>query len=255
MTQKKASIESYRAYTPTNKRKEWLFWNRPLPSGIAGIPRKRLIDIDEFAMETKRLNRRNAWAVSFRRVRSIGNYAKGQKLTVIIAVEAGDPTVPNNLTGSIAHPRQWVQMSRNPGTTGDAFASFVGSICSSFEGEQRVPQTDDWRVFMWDNLSSHAAPIVYNTIFDREGPTRYNVVPRPPYQPKYGPTEYIICQLVNYLKINTRGELDLVDLEQQIYRAAGAIGPFDGTFAHCGYSEDGTYPGVVIPDPPQVPEW
>mmetsp|Transcript_19405 Transcript_19405/g.54076 ORF Transcript_19405/g.54076 Transcript_19405/m.54076 type:complete len:112 (+) Transcript_19405:322-657(+) len=111
---------------------------------------------------------------------------------------------------------------------------------------------------MWDNLSSHSAPIVYSTIFDRGkgGPTRYDVVPRPPYQPKYGPAEYIICQLVNHLKINTQRELvDLVDLEQQIYRAAGAIGPFDGTFAHCGYSEDGTYPDVVIPDPPQVPQW
>jgi len=85
---------------------------------------------------------------------------------------------------------------------------------------------------------------------------RYDVVSHPPYQPKYGPTEYIICQLVNHLKINTQRELvDLVDLEQQIYRAAGAIGPFDGTFAHCGYSEDGTYPDVVIPDPPQVPQW
>eukprot|EP00536_Pseudo-nitzschia_multiseries_P006297 jgi/Psemu1/14892/gm1.14892_g len=66
------------------------------------------------------------------------------------------------------------------------------------------------------------------------------------YQPKYRPIEYVICELVNHLKMNTRGQVDLDCMEQQIVQAAAAaaaIGPFNNIFAHCGrYSKDGTYP-------------
>eukprot|EP00536_Pseudo-nitzschia_multiseries_P011229 jgi/Psemu1/28266/gm1.28266_g len=225
---------------------------RPHPStgGAAGFPvwrRKEIledyhnglphfINVNEFAMEAKRLNSRSkAWGISFQRVCLIGNYGKNKKLTVMLDVEAGDPNIPNHLVA---------------GTTGDGFAALVGTICSAVEN-----YGDEQRVSLWDNLSSHYSGIVYETVLARGGPTQFNVLPRPAYQPKYGPIEYVICELVNYLKINTRGPVDLDDIEQQIIQAAAGIGPFNNTFAHCGYSENGTYPGVNLPDPPQALDW
>eukprot|EP00536_Pseudo-nitzschia_multiseries_P008202 jgi/Psemu1/19879/gm1.19879_g len=77
------------------------------------------------------------------------------------------------------------------------------------------------------------------------------------HQPKYGPIEYVICQLLNHMKVNVTGELDLNQMEQQILVLAAAIGPFDAAFAHCGYSEDGVYPSVEIPINPNTnpPDW
>eukprot|EP00536_Pseudo-nitzschia_multiseries_P013304 jgi/Psemu1/34767/gm1.34767_g len=136
ITNKKPSIEAFKAYSPANMRRELLFWNIQLPIGVVGIPRKYFTDVDEFAMEAKWLNRPNSWAICFRQVRTVGNYEKGQKLTVMIAVEPGDPELPVDVTGSITWPWQWVDVRRVAGTTGDSFASFIGPICTSIEDHQ-----------------------------------------------------------------------------------------------------------------------
>eukprot|EP00536_Pseudo-nitzschia_multiseries_P007271 jgi/Psemu1/17435/gm1.17435_g len=244
ITNKKLSIKAFKTYSPANMRRKFLFWNRQLPIGVIGIPWKHFIDVDEFAMEAKWLNKSNSCAICFRRVRTVGNYEKGQKLTVMIAVEPGDPELPVDVTGSIARPWQWVDVRRVAGTTSDNFASFIGSICTSIEDHQRVTETniDNWRVFLWDNLSSHYSPIVYETVMGRVGLTPFDILPHPAYQQKYGPIKYAICQLLNHMKVNVAGELDLNQIEQQILDLAAAIGPFDAMFAHCGYSEDGVYP-------------
>eukprot|EP00536_Pseudo-nitzschia_multiseries_P009039 jgi/Psemu1/22187/gm1.22187_g len=158
--------------------------------------------------------------ISFRRVRSIGN-------------------IPNHLSQIIARSQQWVWVRRVAGTTGDSFAPFVRTICSAVEDHG-----DEQRVFLWDNLI---------------GSIQFNILPCLAYQPKYGPTKYVICKLVNHLKINTREPVDLDDIEQHIIQAAAAaaaaIGAFNSTSAHCGYSQDGTYPGINLPDPLQAPDW
>eukprot|EP00536_Pseudo-nitzschia_multiseries_P009087 jgi/Psemu1/22302/gm1.22302_g len=56
ITNKKSSIEAFKAQSPANMRREFLFWNRPLPIGVVGIPWKHFINVNEFAMEAKRLN-------------------------------------------------------------------------------------------------------------------------------------------------------------------------------------------------------
>eukprot|EP00536_Pseudo-nitzschia_multiseries_P003255 jgi/Psemu1/7276/gm1.7276_g len=241
ITNKKPSIKAFKTVA------NWCGWH----------PREAFYDVDEFAMEAKRLNRSNSWEICFRRVRTVGNYEKGQKLTVMIAIEPGDPELPADVTGSIARPQQWVDVRRVAGTTGDSFASFIGSICTLIEDHQRVTETniDVCRVFLWDNLSSHYSPIVYETVMGRVSPTRFEILLRPAYQPNYGLIEYVICQLLNHMKVNVTGELDLNQLEQQILVSVAAISPFDAMFAHCGYSEDGVYPGAEIPinlnaDPP-----
>eukprot|EP00536_Pseudo-nitzschia_multiseries_P018113 jgi/Psemu1/54190/gm1.54190_g len=155
ITNKKPSIEAFKAYSPANMRRELLFWNIQLPIGVVGIPRNKMAESAQFLGNC------------VRQVRTVGNYEKGQKLTVMIAVEPGDPELPVD----------------------------------------------------------------------------------------YGPIEYVICQLLNHMKVSVTGELDLNQMEQQILVSAAAIGPFNATFAHCRYSEDGVYPGVEIPinlnaDPP-----
>eukprot|EP00536_Pseudo-nitzschia_multiseries_P005482 jgi/Psemu1/12659/gm1.12659_g len=57
---------AYKAYSPArNMSREYLFWYHPFPLGVVDIPRKHLIDVDEFVMEAKSLSRSNAWGISF----------------------------------------------------------------------------------------------------------------------------------------------------------------------------------------------
>ena len=53
----------------------------------------------------------------------------------------------------------------------DTFASFCDEICTSIEGHQHIEGTDDHRVLLWDNLRAHYAPIVHQTVEERNGPT------------------------------------------------------------------------------------
>eukprot|EP00536_Pseudo-nitzschia_multiseries_P002417 jgi/Psemu1/5477/gm1.5477_g len=216
ITNKKPSIKAFKAYSPRNMRREFLFRIRQLPIGVVGIPQKHFINVNEFAMEAKWLNLSNSWAICFR-----------QKLTVMIAVEPENPELPADVTESIVWPHRWVNVRRVAGTTSDNFASFIGSICTSIKDHRRVAETNvvDWR-----------------TVMGRVGPARFDILPHLGYQPKYGPIEYVICQLLNHMKVTVTGELDLNQMEQQILDSAAAIGPFDAMFAHCGYSEDGVYP-------------
>ena len=56
--------------------------------------------------------------------------------------------------------------------------------------------TDDQHILLWDNLRSHCTNQVYQRVIYRpEGMGRFDIVRRPPYQPKFGPTEYVFCML------------------------------------------------------------
>ena len=241
ITYKKVSVEAYDAFSPRNLLREELFWTKGLPLGKVGIERRKLIDVDEFGVEHKRLNRSKGWGMSCYRVRTVGNYKKETKLTVILAIEAGDPRLPDESEGSIMHPRRWIKIRRVAGTDAEAFAGFCDGMCGAIEGHMHIPGTDDHRVILWDNLRAHMTPIVYQTIEARDGPTRFSILPRPAYQPKYGPIEYKICDLLLHMQYNTNGEMTLDEMEHAINVSAAKIGPFDSTFDHCGYSIDGTY--------------
>ena len=108
ITDKKPSVEAHEAFSPRNLRREELFWTSPLPLGKVGIPRRKFIDVDEFGIEHKRLNRTKGWAMSCYRVRTVGNYTKETKLTVIFAIEPGDHRLPPNQEGSIQRLRRWI---------------------------------------------------------------------------------------------------------------------------------------------------
>ncbi len=78
------------------------------------MPRRSLIDIDEFGLHL------NAAGSSLRglKICKPGNYDRGMfKLTIILAVEAGDPAVANGLVGSLTMPRVWARISDEAGMT------------------------------------------------------------------------------------------------------------------------------------------
>ena len=68
----------------------------PPPLGIFQVPRRRLIDVDEFGATFEKCNRTGGWAMKVLRVRKDGHYHHGIKITVIFAIEPRDPARGNN---------------------------------------------------------------------------------------------------------------------------------------------------------------
>jgi hypothetical protein len=237
-SRKISSTEAYQAFTPINMLKCDLFFSQPPPLGIVTVPRRKFIDVDEFGIALERCNNKYGYSLRLYRIRKPGHYTRNQKLTVLLAIEPGDPRLPNNMPGSVAMPRRWCRVMQTGGTSTLAFASFVDHICTSIETNgipAHVIDTDSHRVFLWDNLTSHLTPLVAQTIGARNGNSVFTSIPRPPYQPKYAPIEYKICDCIALATKEIHAESTTQDLEIAILRAAREIGPFDSTFAHCGY--------------------
>ena len=91
ISRKVGSTEANQAFTPMNMFKREIFWNQPQPWGIHGVPRRLLIDIDECGIELKRANRKYGYGVNEMRVVIPGLYSQDTKVTIILAIEAGDP--------------------------------------------------------------------------------------------------------------------------------------------------------------------
>lgn len=170
------------------------------------------------------------------RVRKPGHYHHGAKITVLFAIEAGDPRLPPNQRGSVENPRRWCRCVRSLGTTTNIFRDFCELICSNIETNP-VPNfdTDDHRILMWDNLTAHHSAYVHQTVTGRGGPNQFSIIARPQYHPKYAPIEYKICDVTGKVRLEKEEHWDMTRLEQAILQAAHAVGPFDSTFWHCGY--------------------
>lgn len=122
------------------------------------------------------------------------------------------------------------------------YLSFLDEMCGPVEGWMYIEGTDDHCVILWDNLRAHMSPIIYQTIEAQDGPCCYSILPRPDYQPKHGPIQYKICDLLLHIQYNTNGEMNLDQTEQAIVSSSSAAtGPFDSTFDHCGHSVDDQY--------------
>ena len=104
ITQKIASVEAYQAQREDVQQLVYAFWNHAPPLGICGIPRRMLIDVDEFGVTIERCNRKKGWALKVFRVLKDGHYGHGQKITVLFAIEPGDPNLPPHVYGSIQWP-------------------------------------------------------------------------------------------------------------------------------------------------------
>ena len=199
ITLKKASHEAFQAEREDVIHRVWAFWNHPPPLGVVGVPRRKLIDVDEFGIAREKCNWTSGWAPRLYRVRKRGHYTRDAKLTVLVGIEPGDPALPPETIGSVKRPRRWVRALRGTGTTINVFRDFVDHICHDIE-QNGHNSTDDHRIFLWDNLNSHHSPYVHQTVVGREGPRRFNIIARLPYHPEMGPIEYAICEINTLLK-------------------------------------------------------
>ena len=126
MTRKRASTTAYQAFTPINFKRHYNFWHKPFPAGISNIRRKDLLDADEMALVISDANENYGHAVKDCRVRKIGNYGRGKfKITLIMAIEAGDPDLGKDELGSTELPRIWYHLCTNAGTTTIAYVDFL----------------------------------------------------------------------------------------------------------------------------------
>ena len=117
-----------------------------------------------------------------------------------------------------------------------AFSDFMEVVCQDIK-TNRIPGTNN-HTFFWDNLRSHLSPLVVQTVKGRNGPCRFSILPCPLYQPKYGPIEYTICDLVSQIWREAQPNWNTDILEQAVLWIAGQIGmdgSVDNTFEHCGY--------------------
>ena len=149
MTRKKASTEAYQAFLPHNIAREERFWSQGPPLGVNGVLRRMLLDLDECGISLDQCNRKSGFAHKSVRIRDAGHYTRGKKLTVIAAVERGDPTLPPHMDGSVENPRRYWKITEEAGTTQAMFADFVDEVCTHLETSGL--QNDNDRIFMLDN--------------------------------------------------------------------------------------------------------
>ena len=211
------------------------FWNCPPPLGMFQVPRRRLIDVDEFGVTLeKKCNRTGGWAATVHRVRKDVHYQHGIKMTVIFAIKPGDLALPAHVRGSVERPRRWIRCLRAVGTTTNIFRDFCDYVCTDIE-TNNIPGTDFHRVFIWDNLTAHHSAYVHNTVTGRVGPSNFSIIPRPPYHPKYGPIEYKICEVMGKIRLKKEEDWDMNCLKHEIMIVANQIISFDTTFQHCSF--------------------
>ena len=238
VTRKIGSIEAYAAFTPRNLLRARLFRTEGLPLGVQGIARRALIDIDETRFALKKVQTRRGYAMRCVRVRDTGEYRRGQdSLNLIIGIEPGHPNIPPDELGSIKNPRKWYFITER-NCDQFLFADFIDYICRDIENDPC--EGDDFRVFMYDNLSAHLTPLIFHTLEERESADvhRFTGLPRPPYQPKYGPIEYIIGQISTKLTQMHDGNWTkdtLRDALRAICRSIGNDGVSNRTFSFVGY--------------------
>jgi hypothetical protein len=111
--------------------------------------------MDEFGATLGRCNCTGGWAVKVLHVRKDGcHYHHGIKITIIFAIEPGDPALPPHVRGSLEHPRHWIRCLRAVGTTTNIFRNFCDYVCMDIE-TNNIPGNDFNWVFIWDNLTAH----------------------------------------------------------------------------------------------------
>ena len=180
-TMKVTSTVAYQAFTERNLTCWRLFWTMPWPNGTCEIPQHLLIDANEFGLHLNDANRKYGSAPWGLKIRKPGNYDRGTfKLTVILAVEAGDPAIPNGHIGSVSNPRVWARVTTEAGTTAVAYRMFVEHVLNTYDA---VANPALCRTLIHDNLTSHKAPEVYEAVRERG----HRVVCCPPYRPQDGP--------------------------------------------------------------------
>jgi hypothetical protein len=71
------STVAYQAFTQRNLERRQLYWTRPWPVGIHGIPQHQLIDADEFGLHLNAANIKYSSFPCGLQIRKPGNYNRG----------------------------------------------------------------------------------------------------------------------------------------------------------------------------------
>ena len=104
LSRKRGSTTAYQAMYAVNLRKRWNYWNMAYPVGIADIPRRNVIDLDECGVFVETTaNRTYGKSYIGMRVREEGPYSKSEKWTLMLAVCGED-----DFNGGDA--RRWAEM-------------------------------------------------------------------------------------------------------------------------------------------------
>lgn len=91
-TQTITSMVAYPVFTQVNLDHQCLFWTQPWP-------------VDKFGLHLNVANRTYGSAPIGLKIRKPGNYNRGAfKLAIILAVEMGDPDIPDGDIGSVSNP-------------------------------------------------------------------------------------------------------------------------------------------------------
>ena len=107
LSRKRASKESYDAFSPASVRAVRWYKTLPPPLGMHSVPIHRAIDIDETGFFLTKCSSNYGRGHKTCRVRCPSHYRRNDsKVNVILAVEAGNPNIPNHLDGSVARPQK-----------------------------------------------------------------------------------------------------------------------------------------------------
>ena len=126
MTSKRASTTAFQAFTPTNLKRHYNFWHKPFPAGIADVLQKDLLDADEMGIDISDACASYGHAVKKIPLQKLGNYGRGQfKLTLIIAIEAGDPKLEPDKLGSVDSPQIFYHLCTDADTSTKTYLDFL----------------------------------------------------------------------------------------------------------------------------------
>ena len=229
-TTKITSTVAYQAFTTRNLARRQMFWTEPWPVGIHGVPRRTMVDIDKFGLHLNAANKKYGSSPRGLEIRKPGNYDRGNfKLTVLLAVETGDPTIPAGEIGSVSYPCVWGRVNAVAGTSAEAYRTFVEHVLDTYDAINDPAQR---RTLIHDNLSSHMAPEVYKAV----RVWGHRVVCRPPYRPQDGPGEFAINQVCCGLARRWSEVSDLPTMQALVEELIDVgISGMDATFVKCGY--------------------
>jgi transposase len=222
---------AYKAFTTRNLVRWQMFWTEPWPVGIHGVPWRTLVNIDEFGLHLNAANKKYGSSPRGLEIRKPGNYDRGDfKLTILLAVETRDPTIPDGDIRSVSNPRVWGRVNAVAGTSAEAYRTFIKHVLKMYNAINNPAQR---RTLIHYNLLSHKAPEFYEAVRDRG----HRVVCLPPYRPQDGPVEFAILknQVCCGIERHWLEASDLPTMQTLVKELIDVgISGMDATFVICG---------------------
>jgi hypothetical protein len=223
----------------------WAYWNSPPPCGVIGVPRKKFIDIVDFGVVLQKCRGGDKLVPKVQKIEKNGRCHRvgSNGLSVILAIEAGDPSLPAGVSGSIENPRRWIRCLRSTEIINThIFADFCEDVCNDIEQHHRGPPealNREYRTFLWETSKAHDNAYVVQTICGRESQPKFAYTYRPRNHPHFSPAEYKLCELFERLRlVEELYDWNIDTLEEVICGICyHRLGKFDAAFEHCGYGE------------------